>query len=59
MKINPFKLERFFAKYEFKAPFMLGSSDCESFSISDILSLEPDAEKKFPADIRGHDRYLR
>ena len=47
MKINPFKLERFFAKYEFKAPFMLGSSDCESFSISDILALEPDAEKKF------------
>ena len=47
MKINPFKLERFFAEYEFKAQFMLGSSDCESLSINDILALEPDDEKKF------------
>jgi aspartate/methionine/tyrosine aminotransferase len=47
MKINPFKLERFFAKYEFKAPFMLGSSDCESHTIEEILSFEPGSEKIF------------
>ncbi|MHA1561332.1 MAG: aminotransferase class I/II-fold pyridoxal phosphate-dependent enzyme [Promethearchaeota archaeon] len=45
MKINPFKLERFFGKYEFKAPYMLGSSDCESHTIEEILAFEPDAEK--------------
>ena len=47
MKINPFKLERFFGKYEFKAPYMLGSSDCESLSIEEILAFEPGAEKNF------------
>jgi aspartate/methionine/tyrosine aminotransferase len=38
MKIDEFKLERFFAKHEDDAPCMLGASDCESFSISEILS---------------------
>ena len=47
MKINPFKLERFFGIYEFKAPYMLGSSDCESLSIEEVLAFEPDAEKNF------------
>ncbi len=40
MKINNFKLERFFAKYEFKAPYILCSSDCESLTIKELLSLE-------------------
>ncbi len=47
MKIQPFELERFFAKYEFSAPYLLGSSDCESFSIQEILDLEPGAENAF------------
>ncbi len=47
MKINPFKLERFFGKYEFKAPYMLGSSDCESLLIEEILAFEPGFEKNF------------
>ena len=47
MKINPFKLERFFGKYEFKAPYMLGSSDCESLSIEEILEFEPCADHDF------------
>ena len=45
MKIKPFKLERFFAKYEFKAPYLLCSSDCESISVADLLELEPGAEE--------------
>ncbi|QEE14192.1 aminotransferase class I/II-fold pyridoxal phosphate-dependent enzyme [Promethearchaeum syntrophicum] len=54
MKINPFKLERFFAKYEFKAQFMLGSSDCESLSIKEILELEPDSEQNFLKTYLGY-----
>ena len=47
MKLQPFKLERFFAKYEFKAPYLLSSSDCESLSIAELLALEPGAAEAF------------
>lgn len=43
MNIAPFKLERFFARYEFKAPYLLCSSDCESFSIQELLDMEEGA----------------
>ncbi len=41
MKIKDFKLEEYFAKYEFKASYLLCASDCESFSVEELLSLEP------------------
>ncbi|MEM9906766.1 MAG: aminotransferase class I/II-fold pyridoxal phosphate-dependent enzyme [Cyanobacteria bacterium P01_D01_bin.44] len=47
MKLPAFKLERFFAKYEFKAPYLLSSSDCEAMTIEELLSLEPDATQRF------------
>jgi len=47
VKISPFKLERFFAKYEFKAPYLLCSSDCESFTVQELLALEPEAATAF------------
>ena len=40
MKISDFKLERYFAKYEFKAPYLLCCSDCESMPVKDLLALE-------------------
>ncbi len=40
MKINSFKLERFFAKYEFNSRYLLCSSDCESLTIKELLDLE-------------------
>lgn len=40
MKLPDFKLERYFSKYEFTAPHLLCCSDCESFTIRDILDLE-------------------
>jgi len=46
MNIAPFKLERFFAKYEFSAKYLLCSSDCESMSVRDLLNLDPNGEKK-------------
>ena len=46
MRINDFKLERFFAKYEFTASYLLCSSDCESFSVKELLDLEKDSEEE-------------
>lgn len=45
MKIKDFKLEEYFAKYEFKATYLLCASDCESFSVEQLLTLEPESEK--------------
>lgn len=47
MKINESKLERFFAVYEFSSPYLLCSSDCESFSMAELLGLEEGAEEEF------------
>lgn len=38
MKISPFKLERFFAEYEFSAEYLLSASDCDGLKQSDLLS---------------------
>lgn len=54
MKLQPFKLERFFARYEFKAPYLLCASDCESFTIQEILDLEPDAAAAFQQQWLGY-----
>jgi aspartate/methionine/tyrosine aminotransferase len=43
MKIQPFRLERYFAKYEFSAPYLLCCSDCEPFTLRELISLA-DAE---------------
>jgi aspartate/methionine/tyrosine aminotransferase len=47
MNLPPFKLERYFAKYEFSTEYLLCSSDCESMSIADLLALEEAASEKF------------
>jgi aspartate/methionine/tyrosine aminotransferase len=39
MKITPFETEHFFARYEFSTPYQLCNSDCESLSISELLTL--------------------
>jgi aspartate/methionine/tyrosine aminotransferase len=38
-RIAPFKLERYFAKYEFSAKYLLSSSDCESLGMQELLSM--------------------
>ena len=43
MKIAPFALERYFAKHEFSAQYLLSSSDCESLKMSELLAMA-DAE---------------
>jgi len=46
MKIKPFKLEDFFAKYEFNVDYLLCSSDCETFTVKELLELESGASEE-------------
>lgn len=39
MLLPQFKLEEYFAKYEFAAPFMMGSSDPETHTLTELVSM--------------------
>ncbi len=54
MKISPFQIERFYAQYEFTAPYLLSQSDCEAMSIGDVLALEPGAAERFQNQWLGY-----
>ena len=41
MPINPFKLERYFAKYEFSVKYLLSSSDCEALTLQELIGMAP------------------
>ncbi|SDZ12339.1 aminotransferase class I/II-fold pyridoxal phosphate-dependent enzyme [Tindallia californiensis] len=47
MQMNDFKLECYFGKYEFTAPYLLTQSDCEAMSTGELLALEPEAQEEF------------
>ncbi|HSL47224.1 MAG TPA: aminotransferase class I/II-fold pyridoxal phosphate-dependent enzyme [Anaerolineales bacterium] len=47
MNLHPFKLERYFARYEFNTEYLLCSSDCESMSIADLLAMEEGSAERF------------
>lgn len=38
MNIKEFQLERYFARHEFTAKYLLSSSDCDGYGISEVLS---------------------
>jgi aspartate/methionine/tyrosine aminotransferase len=57
MKIEPFKLERYFARYEFNAPYLLCSSDCESMSVAELLAYEPGATAQMQQVWLGYTEY--
>lgn len=45
MMLPPFKLEEFWKKHEFKTPYLLCSSDAESWTMQEILSMaDPEAK---------------
>jgi aspartate/methionine/tyrosine aminotransferase len=44
MNLPPFKLERYFARYEFNTEYLLCSSDCESMSIRELLAMDVDPQ---------------
>lgn len=54
MHLKPFKLERFFAKYEFTAKHLLCGSDCQSFTVRELLELEPTAQDRFQQHWLGY-----
>ncbi len=54
MQLTSFKLERYFARYEFSAHYLLCSSDCESLTIGDLLAYEPGAAGRFQQHWLGY-----
>lgn len=54
MKLSPFKLERYFAQYEFNVKYMLCGSDCQSFTIQELLALEPSSLERFQGHWLGY-----
>jgi len=54
MNLPPFKLERYFARYEFSAKYLLCSSDCESVTVGELLAMEPGAEERFKEHWLGY-----
>lgn len=39
LPLAPFKLERYFARYEFSARYLLSASDCEGLPLTELLAL--------------------
>lgn len=52
MKIKPFELERYFAKYEFSVKYLLSSSDCDGWSVKDLLKLADPETKKMWEELK-------
>jgi aspartate/methionine/tyrosine aminotransferase len=52
MPINPFKLERYFARYEFSVKFLLSSSDCESLTLAELLEMASPASRELWAGLK-------
>ncbi|MDX2003869.1 MAG: aminotransferase class I/II-fold pyridoxal phosphate-dependent enzyme [Meiothermus sp.] len=46
MKLAPFRIEHYYAKYEFTARYMLSSSDAQSRTVEEILAFEPDSRAR-------------
>lgn len=38
MRMPEFEVERYFARHEFDAPYLLGSSDAETMRMDDLLA---------------------
>lgn len=41
-KIEPFALERYFARYEFSARYLLSCSDCQALSLDELIGMADD-----------------
>jgi len=49
MRLPPFRIERWYERYEFTTELMLSSSDCETVAVDDLLALEPEARERLHA----------
>ncbi|HEX2987741.1 MAG TPA: aminotransferase class I/II-fold pyridoxal phosphate-dependent enzyme, partial [Chloroflexota bacterium] len=46
MRLHEFKLERYFARWEFDAPYLLCCSDLEGYRLDDLLALADDESRE-------------
>ena len=51
MDLNPFKLERYFARYEFSVKYQLSSSDCDGLLQSDLVGMADQETGKLWQDL--------
>jgi len=51
MDLNPFKLERYFARYEFSVKYQLSSSDCDGLLQSDLVRMADKETRKLWEDL--------
>jgi aspartate/methionine/tyrosine aminotransferase len=49
VELTPFRIERWYERYEFATELMLSSSDCESVAVAELLAFEPDASERLDA----------
>ncbi|WP_224241866.1 aminotransferase class I/II-fold pyridoxal phosphate-dependent enzyme [Hyalangium gracile] len=55
MRIPDFKLERYFARWEFSAPYLLCTSDIEGWRMADLLALaDPEARARWESLTLGY-----
>lgn len=52
MRPAPFALERYFARYEFTAPYLLSSSDCDGLPMNEVLAMAGDEARELWHDLR-------
>jgi aspartate/methionine/tyrosine aminotransferase len=59
MKLKPFMLERYFARYEFSAKYLLSSSDCDGLSQKKLLSMaDPEMKSAWESLTLGYTESL-
>lgn len=51
MEIADFKIERYFARWEFAVPYVLGASDVEGYRLHDVLALADDEGRRLWEDL--------
>lgn len=52
MHLTDFKLERYFAKYEFTTKYLLSSSDCDGYPLQYVLDCATPAERRMYDEIK-------
>ncbi|MFM8739092.1 MAG: hypothetical protein ACKOC0_02680 [Cytophagales bacterium] len=52
MHLTDFKLERYFAKYEFSTKYLLSSSDCDGYPLQYVLDCATPAERRMYDEIK-------
>jgi aspartate/methionine/tyrosine aminotransferase len=57
MRIRPFALERYFARHEFTARRLMGSSDPEAMPVGELLAMEPGAAEGLQRLWLGYTEY--